>query len=97
MLKLIQKLLNFAFTFQEPRPRDVLNGGSLYSGEVGKLKAGDVVECVIPDESNHLRIGGIYSVQDTKDYDYPHSHVILSGFGYTGGESTYSHKRFVKW
>lgn len=61
---------------------------------MSEIKVGDEVICCNADDSNFLTFGEMYIV---KDICYGGTHVTLqSGFGYMGGESTYSVNRFEK-
>lgn len=58
------------------------------------FKVDDMVVCVNSNDSNYLSFGEMYLI---KSIEYGGSHITLqSGFGYKGGDSTYSILRFEK-
>jgi hypothetical protein len=61
---------------------------------VSDFKVGDEVVCINSNDSNYLSFGDMYLI---KSIEYRGTHVTLqSGFGYEGGDSTYSVNRFEK-
>ena len=61
---------------------------------MNSFKVGEEVICVIADDTNYLSFGDMYLI---KSIEYGGTHVTLqSGFGYEGGDSTYSINRFEK-
>ncbi len=59
---------------------------------MSELISGKEVICIDDKDANFLKYGDMYLV---KDVCYGGTHITLeSGFGYMGGESTYSANRF---